>query len=133
MEKMKNQKTPFKVPDNYFEQLTETVMENVKTQELGAPKKSFSMWAKYASAAAVLIFVISFAAIKLQQEETIVVELDTITEINNFSPSEDVYIEPQNGESKEFLSQNAIDNDIVDWSTSMDLDDEEFYLLINYY
>lgn len=133
MEKMKNQKTPFKVPDNYFEQLTETVMENVKTQELGSPKKSFSMWAKYASAAAVLIFVISFAAIKLQQEETIVVELDTITEINNFSPSEDVYIEPQNGESKEFLSQDAIDNDIVDWSTSMDLDDEEFYLLINYY
>lgn len=133
MEKMKNHETPFKVPDNYFEQLTETVMENVKTQELGAPKKSFSMWAKYASAAAVLIFVISFAAIKLQQEETIVVELDTITEINNFSPSEDVYIEPQNGESKEFLSQNAIDNDIVDWSTSMDLDDEEFYLLINYY
>ncbi|MDD2346208.1 MAG: hypothetical protein PHI36_09985 [Bacteroidales bacterium] len=130
---MKNQKTPFKVPDNYFEQLTETVMENVKTQELGSPKKSFSMWAKYASAAAVLIFVISFAAIKLQQEETIVVELDTITEINNFSPSEDVYIEPQNGESKEFLSQDAIDNDIVDWSTSMDLDDEEFYLLINYY
>lgn len=130
---MKNQKTPFKVPDNYFEQLTEKVIENMETQELGSPKKSFSMWAKYASAAAVLIFVISFAAIKLQQEETIVVELDTITEINNFSPSEDVYIEPQNGESKEFLSQDAIDNDIVDWSTSMDLDDEEFYLLINYY
>ncbi|MDY0217107.1 MAG: hypothetical protein RBS19_09140 [Bacteroidales bacterium] len=130
---MKNQKTPFKVPDNYFEQLTEKVMENIEIQELSSPKRSFSIWAKYASAAAVLIFVISFAAIKLQQEETIVVELDTITEINNFNTSDDVYLEPQNGESKEFLSQDAIDNEIVDWSNSMDLDDEEFYLLINYF
>lgn len=133
MEKMKNHETPFKVPDNYFEQLTEKVMENVEIQELNSPKRSFSMWAKYASAAAVLVFVISFAAIKLQQEETIVVELDTITEIKDFNTTDDVYLVPQNGESKEFLSQDAIDNDIVDWSNSMDLDDEEFYLLINYY
>lgn len=130
---MKNQKTPFKVPDNYFEQLTEKVIENMETQELGSSKRSFSFWAKYVSAAAILIFVISFAVIQMQEEKTIVADMDTISEINNFSPSEDVYIEPQNGESKEFLSQDAIDNDIVDWSTSMDLDDEEFYLLINYF
>lgn len=130
---MKNQKTPFKVPENYFEQLTEKVIENVETQELGSSKRSFSFWAKYASAAAVLIFVISFAAIQMQNEKIIVAEMDTISEIKDVKTSDDIYLTPQDEEPNHFLSQEAIDNEIVDWSTSMDLDDEEFYLLINYF
>lgn len=130
---MKNQETPFKVPDNYFEQLTEKVLENVETQELGSSKRSFSFWAKYASAAAVLIFVISFAAIQMQNEEIIVAKMDTISEIKDVKNPDDIYLTPQDEDPNHFLSQEAIDNEIVDWSTSMDLDDEEFYLLINYF
>lgn len=130
---MKNQKTPFKVPDNYFEQLTEKVIENMETQELGSSKRSFSFWAKYVSAAAILIFVISFAVIQMQEEKTIVADMDTIFEIKDVKTTDDVYLTPYNDESNQLLTQDAIENDIVDWSTSMDLDDEEFYLLINYF
>ncbi|MDD2387597.1 MAG: hypothetical protein PHP52_12545 [Bacteroidales bacterium] len=130
---MKNQKTPFKVPDNYFEQLTEKVIENMETQELGSSKRSFSFWAKYVSAAAILIFVISFAVIQMQEEKTIVADMDTISEIKDVKTTDDVYLTPYNDESNQLLTQDAIENDIVDWSTSMDLDDEEFYLLINYF
>ncbi len=133
MEKMKNQNTPFKVPDNYFEQLTEKVMENMETQELKSTKRGVSSWFLYASAAAVLIFVISFVGFKMQQEKLVVDNLDSISQIKDSNSTNQVDLLLENHQSEKLLTLDAVDNDLIDWSDAMDLDDEEFYLVINYF
>jgi hypothetical protein len=132
MEKMKNQNTPFKVPDNYFEQLTEKVMENMEAQELKSTKRGVSSWFLYASAAAVLIFVISFVGFKMQQEKLVVDNLDSIAQIKDSNFTDEVVYLVENHSDK-LLTQDVVDNDLIDWSDAMDLDDEEFYLVINYF
>ena len=132
METMKNQNTPFKVPDNYFEQLTEKVMENVEIQDVKSVKRGVSSWFLYASAAAVLIFVISFVGFKMQQEKLVVDNLDSIAQIKDSNTTDEVVYLVENHSDK-LLTQDVVDNDLIDWSDAMDLDDEEFYLVINYF
>jgi len=133
MEKMKNQNTPFKVPNNYFEQLTEKVMENMETQELKSAKRGVSSWFLYASAAAVLVFVISFVGFKMQQEKLVVDNLDSISQIKDSNTTDQVDLLFDNHQSEKLLTLDVVDNDLIDWSDAMDLDDEEFYLVINYF
>lgn len=132
MKKMKNQNSPFKIPDNYFEQLTEKVMENVETQDVKSVKRGVSSWFLYASAAAVLIFVISFVGFKMQQEKLVVENLDSIAQIKDSNNTDEVVYLVENHSDK-LLTQDVVDNDLIDWSNSMDFDDEEFYLVINYF
>lgn len=136
---MKNpneQKYPFKTPDGYFDQFTENIMNTVKSEERKKSGLFLSKWFKYSSVAAILLFVLSVVLIKLHEETNLAVNNDTLKTHNQVLVSDSGLklqsINPEQSISdNEYLSQDLSDQEIIDWSSSMELSDEELVVLIS--
>lgn len=136
MKKSNEPEYPFKTPDGYFDQFTEKMMDHVKSDKRKKSGIFLSKWFKYSSVAALFLIVLSIVIAQIQNETGLAVNSDTL---NNHKPvlisdsgiNKHFYNNEKSVYEDEYLSQDISDDEIIDWSASMDLSDEELVVLIS--
>lgn len=117
-------KNNFKVPENYFDNFTNEIMSKVQTEE---PRKRFQLNAmKYAAVAASVLIVLSltFGLVKFNNnnKDQFSKNFDT----NNIVNTNNNNIIVDNHYTDEY-------DELLDWSATMGLTDEELYILLSIY
>ncbi len=130
------QNHPFKTPDGYFDNFTEKLMDVIKTNQKSKSKRILSAWVKYSSIAAVIVIAFIFAAVKIHQNTNLSKSSDTIKSGKNVLIADSGLKFKHNSEQKinyssDLTSRDLSYDEIIDWSTSMDLNDEELLVLFN--
>lgn len=136
MKNSNEQKYPFKTPDGYFDQFTESIMDTIKSEESKKSGIFLSKWFKYSSIAAMFLIVLTIVIAKMQKESNLAINTDTLKTHKQVLVSDSgLKLHLNNHEQsvyeKEYLSQDLLDEEIIDWSSSMDLSDEELVVLIS--
>ncbi len=128
------QNHPFNTPDAYFDNFTENLMDVIKTNEKVKSKRILSAWLKYSSVAAIILLVLTFTLFRIHENSNIASSSDSINTQHYVLISDSGMKFKQKSNqtmqnSDVIISQDLFDDEIVDWSSTMEFSDEELVVL----